>query len=165
MRSACLTNHQSTIRTESFHPETYCREDLMRHIGQAARQSLGRYDGILDFDPNPELLLDPLASQEAVMSARIEGTQASIGEVYQCRSSLSRGGARIAARDIERNHQLPKRHASRRWRCSMNCRGHFGWSDRLTLEVRCYPTCDSVWTKRAGEYRRIRHLDLVRPVA
>jgi Fic family protein len=33
--------------------------------------------------PNPEVLLSPLTTEEAVLSSRIEGTQATIGEVYR----------------------------------------------------------------------------------
>ncbi len=45
--------------------------------------ALARYDGILAAVPNPDVLLAPLTTQEAVLSSRIEGTQATIGEVYQ----------------------------------------------------------------------------------
>ena len=33
--------------------------------------------------PNPDVLLSPLTTQEAVLSSRIEGTQATIGEVLE----------------------------------------------------------------------------------
>lgn len=49
----------------------------------AANRGLARYDGILLALPNPELLLTPLATREAVLSSKIEGTQATIGEVLQ----------------------------------------------------------------------------------
>lgn len=49
----------------------------------AANRGLARYDGILAGLPNPELLLTPLATREAVLSSKIEGTQATIGEVLQ----------------------------------------------------------------------------------
>ncbi len=65
-----------------FPPQDILWGDLMPHIGQAAA-ALGRYDGMLAAIPNPDLLLAPLTTQEAVMSARIEGTQATISEVYQ----------------------------------------------------------------------------------
>ena len=65
-----------------FPPQNLDWGELMPLIGQAA-VALGRYDGMLAAVPNPELLLAPLTTQEAVLSARIEGTQATIGEVYQ----------------------------------------------------------------------------------
>lgn len=40
-----------------------------------------RYDGLLNAVPNPDILLAPLTTQEAVLSSRIEGTEATMGEV------------------------------------------------------------------------------------
>ena len=45
--------------------------------------ALARYDGVLAAIPNPGVLLAPLMTQEAVLSSRIEGTQATMGEVLQ----------------------------------------------------------------------------------
>ena len=49
-------------------------------IGQA-QAALARYDGMLQSIVNPLILLSPLTTQEAVLSSRIEGTQASIEDV------------------------------------------------------------------------------------
>ncbi len=46
-----------------------------------AHSALGRYDGLLQTIPNANALLAPLATQEAVLSSRIEGTQATLEEV------------------------------------------------------------------------------------
>jgi len=51
-------------------------------IGQA-NAALARYDGMLQSIVNPSVLLSPLTTQEAVLSSRIEGTQASLEEVLQ----------------------------------------------------------------------------------
>lgn len=51
-------------------------------IGQA-NAALARYDGMLQSIVNPAVLLSPLTTQEAVLSSRIEGTQASIEEVLE----------------------------------------------------------------------------------
>lgn len=51
-------------------------------IGKANR-SLAYYDGILHSLANPSLLLSPLTTQEAVLSSRIEGTQATLGDVLK----------------------------------------------------------------------------------
>lgn len=51
-------------------------------IGQA-NAALARYDGMLQSIVNPDVLLSPLTTQEAVLSSRIEGTQASIEEVLE----------------------------------------------------------------------------------
>jgi Fic family protein len=44
---------------------------------------LAHYDGIQFSVPNPEILLSPLTTQEAVLSSRIEGTQATLSEVLR----------------------------------------------------------------------------------
>ncbi len=48
-----------------------------------ANAAVARYEGVLHGIPNPNVLLSPLTSQEAVLSSRIEGTQATLGEVLE----------------------------------------------------------------------------------
>jgi cell filamentation protein, protein adenylyltransferase len=55
-------------------------------IGEANRL-LATYGGTLMSVINPGVLLSPLATQEAVLSSRIEGTQASFSEVLQYEAS------------------------------------------------------------------------------
>ena len=55
-------------------------EPLIPLIGKANR-TLAYYDGILYGVSNPDVLLSPLTTQEAVPSSKIEGTQATLGEV------------------------------------------------------------------------------------
>ncbi|HPL68411.1 MAG TPA: Fic/DOC family N-terminal domain-containing protein [Smithellaceae bacterium] len=55
---------------------------LIPLIGRANR-SLAYYDGILYGLANPHVLLSPLTTQEAVLSSKIEGTQATLGEVLK----------------------------------------------------------------------------------
>lgn len=43
--------------------------------------AVARYGGLLEAVPNPDVLLAPLGTQEAVLSSRIEGTQATAREV------------------------------------------------------------------------------------
>lgn len=57
-------------------------EQLIELIGRANR-ALAHYDGILHGVPNPSVLLAPLTTQEAVLSSKIEGTQATLGEVLK----------------------------------------------------------------------------------
>jgi Fic family protein len=55
---------------------------LLPLIGPA-NAAIARYDGVLQGVPNPDVLLSPLTDQEAVLSSRIEGTQATLGEVLE----------------------------------------------------------------------------------
>jgi len=57
-------------------------EPLIPMIGQANR-NLAYYNGILFGISNPDVLLSPLTTQEAVLSSKIEGTQATFGEVLR----------------------------------------------------------------------------------
>lgn len=57
-------------------------DDLVPLIGRS-NAALARYDGILAGIINPAVLLSPLTTQEAVLSSRIEGTQASLEEVLE----------------------------------------------------------------------------------
>jgi Fic family protein len=55
---------------------------LLPLIGPA-NAAVARYAGLLHSIPNPDVLLSPLQVQEAVLSSRIEGTQATMGEVLE----------------------------------------------------------------------------------
>ena len=55
---------------------------LIPLLGSTAA-AVARYDGMLAAVPNPDILLAPLFTQEAVLSSRIEGTQATMGEVLE----------------------------------------------------------------------------------
>lgn len=55
---------------------------LLPLIGPA-NAAIARYEGVLHGVPNPDVLLSPLTAQEAVLSSRIEGTQATLGEVLE----------------------------------------------------------------------------------
>jgi Fic family protein len=55
---------------------------FVRLVGQA-NAALARYDGILQGFVNPQVLLSPLTTQEAVLSSKIEGTQTSLEEVLE----------------------------------------------------------------------------------
>ena len=57
--------------------------------------AVARYDGMLAAVPNPAILLSPLTTQEAVLSSKIEGTQATMGEVLEFEAG---GEARSAER-------------------------------------------------------------------
>ena len=53
------------------------------HLIGKANAEVARFDGLLQSIPNPAVLLSPLTIQEAVLSSKIEGTQASVEEVLE----------------------------------------------------------------------------------
>ena len=71
---------------------------LIPQIGPASA-ALARYDGMLAAIPNSDVLLAPLVTREAVLSSRIEGTQATMGEV------LAHGAGRQPA-GVERREDI-----------------------------------------------------------
>jgi Fic family protein len=60
---------------------------LIRHIGPA-NAALARYDGLLQSVINPSVMLSPLTNQEAVLSSKIEGTQATVDEVLEYEAGI-----------------------------------------------------------------------------
>lgn len=65
-----------------FPPASMDWERLLPLVGPA-NAAVARYDGVLHGIPNAQVLLSPLTSQEAVLSSKIEGTQATLGEVLE----------------------------------------------------------------------------------
>ena len=61
-------------------PELYWRPELSRALSDADRL-IGRLAGEGSRLPNPHLLIRPFVRREAVLSSRIEGTQATLGEL------------------------------------------------------------------------------------
>ena len=65
-----------------FPPDVLDWPQLIPLLGPASA-AVARYDGTLAAIPNAAVLLSPLTTQEAVLSSRIEGTQATMGEVLE----------------------------------------------------------------------------------
>ncbi len=63
-------------------PPILAWERLVPEIGKA-NAALARYDGLLQGLVNPDILLAPLRTREAVLSSRIEGTRATLREVFE----------------------------------------------------------------------------------
>ncbi|MEI9927403.1 MAG: Fic/DOC family N-terminal domain-containing protein [Sphingomonas sp.] len=61
--------------------------EILPMVGRA-NASLARYDGMLQTLPNPGILLSPITANEAVLSSRIEGTQATLDEVLEADAGL-----------------------------------------------------------------------------
>lgn len=60
-------------------------------IGQA-NAALARYDGLLESIPSPAVLLSPLTTREAVLSSKIEGTQATVDQVLEQEAGIEHVG-------------------------------------------------------------------------
>jgi len=70
-----------------FPPKELDWPKLIPLIGPA-NAALARCDGTLEGVPNPNVLLSPLATQEAVLSSKIEGTVTSITEVLEFEAAM-----------------------------------------------------------------------------
>jgi Fic family protein len=68
-------------------------QQLLPLIGQANAE-LARYDGLLQGIPNSAVMLSPLTTQEAVLSSKIEDTQATVDEVLEQEAGLVKEGAK-----------------------------------------------------------------------
>jgi len=66
-------------------------QQLFSVVGNANAE-LARYDGLLQGIPNPEVMLSPLTTQEAVLSSKIEGTQATVDEVLEHEAGMFKKG-------------------------------------------------------------------------
>ena len=68
--------------------------DYKRLFGLVADASseLARYDGLLQGIPNPAVMLSPLTTKEAVLSSKIEGTQATVDEVLEQEAGMLKEG-------------------------------------------------------------------------
>lgn len=79
-----------------------------------ANAAVARYDGLLNAIPNAAVLLSPLMTTEAVLSSRIEGTQATMGEVLEFEAQADLNSVSEEKRnDIEEilNYRKAMRHA------------------------------------------------------
>ena len=76
---------------ESLPPQNLNFQRLMGLVGKA-NHALARYDGLLEGIPNAESMLSPLATREAVLSSKIEGTQATVEEVLEQEAGMVKEG-------------------------------------------------------------------------
>ncbi len=81
-------------------PENLDWKKLVPPIGKA-NAAIARYDGLLQSLINPAVLLSPMTTNEAVLSSRIEGTQASLGEVLEHDAGLDTGKSASINEDIK----------------------------------------------------------------
>lgn len=71
---------------------------LFALVGEANAE-LARYDGLLQGIVNPAVMLSPLTFEEATLSSRIEGTQATVDEVLEQDAGLVKTGEKY--KDIQ----------------------------------------------------------------
>ncbi len=124
---------------------------LLPLIGPA-NAAVARYDGMLHGIPDADVLLSPLMAQEAVLSSKIEGTQATLGEVlgFEAAEETATGSKRDDIQEV-----LNYRRAMR---SAMELLKSLPLSQRLirnTHEV----LLDGVrgTNKTPGEYRRVQN--------
>ena len=141
---------------QPFVPQTLPRDGidwggLVPAIG-AANRAIAHYAGVLHGVPDPGVLLSPLTTQEAVLSSRIEGTQATFGEVlrYEAGVDVEEPARREDIREI-----INYRNALREAEAALRERPF-----TLNLLKRLHATLlDSVRgrDKARGEFRRIQN--------
>lgn len=134
-----------------FPPTRLDWERLIPWIGPASA-AIARYDGLLSAIPNAAVLLSPMTTQEAVLSSRIEGTQATMGEVLEYEAGdKGRAVSEEKRQDIQEvlNYRKAMRHA-------MHLLDTLPLSQRVILETHAV-LMDSVrgHGKSPGSYRKI----------
>ena len=126
-------------------------EPLIPLIGHANR-ALAHFEGVLHGVPNAELLLSPLATKEAVLSSKIEGTQATLGEVLLFDASQESPG-------IEKQHDI---HEIINYRTAL--REAEGWLTKRPFSLNLLKHLHNLLLnsvrgrdKARGEFRRIQN--------
>lgn len=137
--------------TGKFPPQKLDLERLLPLIGPAS-SAVARYDGVLSAIPNAAVLLSPLTTQEAVLSSKIEGTQATMGEVLEFEAEDGRKNVPEEKRkDIHEvlNYRKAMRHAEEQLQTLPLCQRVIKDVHRILLDgVRGQG-------KSPGDYRRI----------
>jgi Fic family protein len=132
-----------------FPPRNLDWPRLLPLIGPA-NAAVARYDGLLHGVPNAQVLLSPMTSQEAVLSSKIEGTQATLGEVleFEAAQETATGEKRNDILEVL-NYRRAMRHA-------------VSEMERLPLSQRVARDAHRVLlegvrgqSKTPGEYRRV----------
>ena len=124
---------------------------LIALIGPA-NAAVARYAGLLEGMPSPTVLISPLMTQEAVISSRIEGTQATMGEVLELEAQ-----GRLFDEDTEKKKDIGE---VLNYRAALNeavrLLGSLPLSQRLICDThRVLMRGVRGRNKSPGEYRRI----------
>ncbi|HYE02499.1 MAG TPA: Fic/DOC family N-terminal domain-containing protein [Phycisphaerales bacterium] len=135
---------------ERFPPKALDWPRLARLIGPASA-AVARFEGILHAIPNADVLLSPLTTQEAVLSSRIEGTQATFGEVLEYEAGATDAKSPEKTADIQEvlNYRRAMTHA-------VKMREKVPLSQRMVKEAhKVLMTGVRGENKTPGEYRRV----------
>ena len=104
--------HSSPVHYHAGHfpPSALDWAALLPLIGPATA-AIARFDGMLANAPNSDILLAPLREREAVMSSRIEGTQATVGDVllFQAGKSADSVERRDDVQEVVNYHAAMRR--------------------------------------------------------
>lgn len=133
-----------------FPPQEIDWKPLIPLIGPTSA-ALARYDGTLNAVLNPNILLSPLTTQEAVLSSKIEGTVTTITEVlkFEAEGPAEHSPEKVADIKEVLNYRKAMHHAVNQLRELPLCQRVIKDTHRLLLEsVRGKD-------KAPGEYRRI----------
>lgn len=134
-----------------FPPVTLEWSRLIPLLGPASA-AVARYDGTLGAIPNAAVLLSPLTTQEAVLSSRIEGTQATMGEVLE----FEAGGDAPGLSEERRNDIREVLNYRAAMRMAEKMLAEVPLSQRVVREAhRVLLTDVRGQGKAPGEYRRI----------
>jgi len=84
------------------------------HLIGPAHDEVARFDGLLQSLPNPEVLLSPMETNEAILSSRIEGTQATLDEVLEYEADPTNETEKIEDIHLILNYRKAMRFATKR---------------------------------------------------
>lgn len=135
--------------TNGFPPTNLDYARLVPLIGPA-NAAIARYEGVLHAVPNAQVLLSPLTTQEAVLSSKIEGTQATFNEVLEFEAG-DEAASTEKRDDIQEvlNYRGALRHA-------VTAMEHLPLSQRLMRDThRVLMAGVRGQNKDPGEYRRV----------
>ena len=98
---------------------------------EPANGAVARYDPVLASVQNSDLLLSPLLNHEAVMSNRIEGSEATLGEVleFEARGEPDPGSSEKSAENHGGTFELGTVYTATR---------HIGIVERVALNTRVF---------------------------
>lgn len=109
------TTQPVTYHIGIFPPTELDWARIIPFIGPASA-ALARYDGMLAAIPNAAVLLSPITTQEAVLSSKIEGTQATMGEILEYEAGYEKGLTSQRKDDIQEvlNYRKAVRYTEKR---------------------------------------------------